>query len=190
MPAVKYTKHVGGSTLSPLQLIVAIDEAGGFAKDGKIPWHFPEDMKHFKQTTTGSACIMGRVTYQDMYDMVIARKSKGNNEEKKKPVHIKEILPKRDSYVVTKTMSGAEGAIVVPDIRAAVEQTEKKAIFVIGGERMFTEALPWVNRIYMTIVKGTYDCDRLFPVNYVQKHFKIATGKKKSPLTFVEYVRK
>ena len=133
---------------------------------------------------------MGRVTYQDMYDMVIARKSKGDDTEKEKPVRIEEILPKRDSYVVTRTMSGAEGATVVPDIRAAVEQTKKNAIFVIGGERMFIEALPWVNRIYMTIVKGTYDCDRFFPVDYVQKHFRIIKGKKKSPLTFMEYVRK
>ena len=178
-------------TMRPLSIIVAVDEAAGFAKDGKIPWHFPEDLKHFKQATTGGACIMGRVTYQDMYDMVIARKSKGDENEKKKPVHIEEILPKRESFVVTNTMGPSiEGATVVPNIRAAVERTSKNAIFVIGGERMFIEALPWVNRIYMTIVKGTYDCDRFFPVDYVQKHFRIVKGKKKSPLTFMEYVRK
>ena len=177
-------------TMRPLNIVIAVDYVGGFAREGKIPWYFPEDLKHFKQTTTGGACIMGRVTYQDMYDMVIARKSKGDEGEKKKPVHIEEILPKRDSYVVTRTMNGAEGATVVPDIRAAVERTSKNAIFVIGGERMFIEALPWVNRIYMTIVKGTYDCDRFFPVDYVQQHFRIIKGKKKSPLTFVEYVRK
>ena len=41
-------------------IIVAFDEQTGFGKDGKIPWHYPRDLKHFKNTTSGAALVMGR----------------------------------------------------------------------------------------------------------------------------------
>lgn len=174
--------------MKPLSLIVAVDEQGGFAKGGIIPWSYPEDLKHFQQVTKGAACIMGRKTYHDMYDMVIARKTKGK--KSKKPVKIEEILPGRECYVVSR-QKNFEGATAVPRLRKAVEITDKRKIFIIGGERIYTEALPFVNHIYMTLVKGEHDCDRFFPIDYVQKHFKITSGKKESDsLLFIEYKRK
>jgi dihydrofolate reductase len=175
--------------MKPLSLIIAVDETGGFSKDGKIPWHFSEDLKHFKLITSRNACIMGRNTYQDIYDMIIARKLK--NSKKDKPVKIEEILPGRECYVISHTLKNVEGATVVPNIRKAVESTKKNKIFIIGGERVYNESLPWVNRVYMSIIKGEYGCDRFFPVNYIYKNFNIVGGKKGSDsLLFVEYRRK
>lgn len=168
--------------MRPLSLIVAVDEHGGFGKDGKIPWHFSEDLKRFKQITKGAACIMGRKTYADMREMVVARK--------KDDKEIKEILPGRDNYVVSKSIIGAEGATVVPNIRKAVELTERREVFVIGGEKMYIEALPWVNKIYMTVVKGDYQCDKFFPIKALNRDFKLTHGKKESDtLSFLEYDR-
>lgn len=184
----QYKGDIG--TMKPLSLIVAVDEDGGFGKGGKIPWNFPEDLKHFRKITNGSACIMGRKTYHDMYDMVVARKTKGNKKEHEKPVKIKEILPGRECYVVSKTLTEVEGATVVPSIRHAVEQTKKQNIFVIGGERIYIEALPTVNRVHMTVVEDRHECDRFFPVDYIHKNFKIIHGKKgKDGLLFVDYTR-
>ena len=59
-----------------VEIIVAVDEDGGFGKDGKIPWHYSEDLKHFKEVTTGHVCIMGRKTYEDMLEMRKARDAK------------------------------------------------------------------------------------------------------------------
>ena len=183
--------NVDAGLMKPLSLIVAVDEHGGFGKDGKIPWHHSEDLKHFQKTTKGAACIMGRKTYHDMYDMVLARKGGSKKKEKKKPVVIKEILPGRECYVVTNSMTDVEGATAVKSIREAVEQTKKRKIFVIGGEKMYIESLPWVNTIYMTVVKGTYECDRFFPVDYVHKNYRIVRGEAGSDsLLFVEYARK
>lgn len=173
--------------MKPLNLIVAVDEMGGFGKEGKIPWNHPEDLKHFQKVTKGAACIMGRKTYLDMYDMVVARKTKGK--KSKKPVKIKEILPGRDSYVVSREKK-FEGVTVVKRIRKAIELTDKQKIFVIGGDRIYNEALPFVNYVYMTLVKGDHKCDRFFPVDYIQRNFKIVGGEKGSnSLLFIEYKR-
>ena len=171
----------------PLSLIVAVDEYGGFGKDGKIPWNYPEDLKRFKKVTNGSACIMGKYTYDDMYDMTLARKKK--SKKKNEIITIDEILPGRESYVVTKT-DKVMGATAVPTIRTALEKTKKNSIFVIGGYRIYVEALPFVNKVYMTLVEGTYQCDRIFPVNYLVKYFKLIKGEKKGKLKFLEYRRK
>ena len=84
--------------MRPMSIIIAVDSDGGFGKDGKIPWNFPEDLKHFQKITKDGICIMGRNTYEDMYNMVIQRrKKKSKKKENSKTVsHIprKPILTK------------------------------------------------------------------------------------------------
>lgn len=183
----KYTmKDVG--LVTPVNIIVAVDETGGFGKDGKIPWHFPEDLKHFQSITKNTTCIMGRKTYQDMLEMVVERKKKKSPKEK--IIKIDEILPGRECFVVSRTLKTVQGATVVPRLRKAMVDATKKEIFVIGGELMYTEALPWTKMIHLTVVKGHYNCDRFFPLDYLDKHFKIAGGKKISDnLLYVKYKR-
>lgn len=181
--------HFAG-TIRPirsLSIAVAVDSASGFGKAGKIPWHFPEDFKHFKETTKGSICIMGRKTYEDMLEMVKVRQ--------KKKKAIKEILPGRTCYVLTRQKDyKAEGAIVASSIMEAVQsiaEEDNRTVFVLGGEKVFLEALPWVDKIHMTIIDGYYNCDRFFPIEYVRTHFAIETAHKgkDEKLSFVNYKR-
>ena len=174
------------TTVPPLSIIVAVDEDGGFGKDGKIPWDIPEDMKHFKEVTSGGICIMGRKTYEDMLNMVKAKRK-----SKKK---LKEILPGRDSFVVTSDADyKAEGATVVRNIRGAIEQLDEsdhREIFILGGYRMFIEALSWTTTIYMSIVKNErYQCDKKFPIEVLNNRYKIVDGKETEKLYFVTYKR-
>jgi dihydrofolate reductase len=168
--------------MQPMAIIVAVDEVGGFGKDGKIPWHFKEDFEHFKQTTMGHPCIMGRKTYEDMRNY----KADVPDEE------IKEILPGRQSFVITRNDNfSAPGATVVGSIRQAVYQLDDNVTaFVLGGEKLFIEALSWVDTIYMTVVNGDYQCDKFFPVNYVVNNFYIAEGKSSNDLKFITYKRR
>jgi len=172
----------------PLSIIVAVDQEGGFGKDGKIPWYFTEDLKHFKKTTKNSVCIMGRKTYEDMLEMVNKR-SDEPLERDKSP-----ILKGRESYVVTSNKDfEAPGATVVHNIRAAIQslaEADKREVFVIGGERMYIEALAYTNTIYMSIVKEkSYDCDRFFPIQVINKKFKQVDGSENDDLMFVKYIR-
>ncbi len=172
--------------MPPLSIIVAVDEEGGFGKNGEIPWKIPEDLKHFKEVTTDGVCIMGRKTYEDMLKMVKARK--------KKDVELDDILPNRKSFVVTSdTDYEPEGATAVTSICKAIEEldeSDKREIFVIGGLRMFIEALSWTTKIYMTIVKNkSFECDRFFPIKVLEQ-FTIVEGSSEKKLYFLTYKRK
>jgi dihydrofolate reductase len=184
-----------------LSIIVAVDEDGGFGKNGKIPWNFSEDLKHFKEITDGNVCIMGRKTYEDMYNMYVERKKisakKDKSKDEQKEIDIiepSEILPNRTSFVVTSNPGyKAPGATVVKNIRGAVEslkEDDSREIFVLGGFRMFIEALSWTDTIYMTVIKNKrYDCDKKFPVDILNKNYKIVDTKQTDELYFLTYKR-
>jgi len=173
----------------PLSIIVGVDAEGGFGKDGKIPWFFPEDLKHFQKTTKGGVCIMGRRTYTDMFEM-IQSKRKDPEGQIDDP-----ILKDRESFVVTSNSDfEAHGATAVAGIYQAIQclkKEDQRPIFVIGGERMYIEALAFTETIYMTVVKGKpYDCDRFFPLQILNKKFEIVNGRETDDLDFLTYKRK
>ena len=167
----------------PIQIIVGVDCEGGFGKDGNIPWHFSEDLKRFKKITDGATCIMGRNTYEDMLEMV---------KKRKKDKDIKELLPNRQCLVVTSDVNIVlEGATRVSSLSDGIKKANKEKIFVVGGEKMYVEALSSTHRVHMTVVKGeAYDCDRFFPVEYLHKHFRITGGEQTNELYFVQYNRR
>lgn len=181
--------------MTPMSIIVAVDHNGGFAKDGKIPWHYPEDLKHFKQTTNNNPCVMGRNTYEELVEYHNERQKK--NEQKGKQIvpidQIDSILPNRDCYVVTNSLTQTPGATPVGSLTKAVNSLDKddnREIFVLGGYRLFVEALSWVEKVYMTVIEKSYNCDRYFPVKFVHDNFKIVDGHKTKRVKFVTYQRK
>lgn len=173
--------------MKQINIIVAVDENGGFGKQGQIPWHFKKDFKHFKDTTKDSVCIMGRKTYEE-----ILEKNKGR---KKK---IKDLLPGRMCYVLSRNteFKPKGNCLRFTNLREAVDAAEKldKQIFVLGGEKLFVEALAWARTIYMTIIEGIYNCDRFFPVKFLTKYYDIVDGQKETEndteLKFITYKRR
>jgi dihydrofolate reductase len=173
--------------IKPLSIVVAVDNAGGFGKDGNIPWHIPEDFKHFKEITKVGICIMGRKTYEDTLAIVKKRQKKKRT--------VEELLPGRDCYVLTRQKDyEAEGAKVAGSLMEAVQDIDEnnnRTVFVIGGEKLFIEALPYVNTIHLTQVDGYYNCDRFFPIGPLMEKFTPETGThgKNKKLRFIEYKR-
>jgi dihydrofolate reductase len=165
-----------------IALIVAVDEVGGFGKEGKIPWHFPEDLSFFKKQTSGNVCVMGRKTYQDLL-----------NYRKKDNKPIDKILPNRESFVVTRNSNfNAPGATVVRSVREALDSLDfqdNRNIYLIGGEKIYISGLSLADKIYMTLIPGNYNCDRHFPIRAMVKKFKLINGKKEGELKFLTYKR-
>lgn len=134
--------------MKPIHLIVAVDEANGFAKDNTIPWTLKKDLRHFKKITSDApdgkqnAVIMGRVTFEQMGMILL-------------PDRINYILSSHPGYV-----DSLEKALIECENNANVHE-----IFIIGGEKVYQEAmaLDRVANIYRTVVQGTYACDRFFP---------------------------
>lgn len=172
-------------SLQPAAIIVAVDELGGFARDKKIPWNYPEDNKFFNETTKGHPCVMGRYTYEEMLQVY---KKKNNSEDDSQ---IETVLPERDCFVVTSDQNyNAPGATVVPSLYGAVrslERDDNRTIFVLGGYHLFVQALPLVDTIYMTVIHKEYKCDRHFPLQYLNDNFRIVDGKQRKRVTFVTY---
>jgi len=113
-------------------------------RDGDLPWHLPEDLRHFKQVTLGKPVIMGRKTWDSLYV---------------KP------LPDRRNIVVTRNpdfrTDGIETAASLEDALGLVAE-EKEAV-VIGGATLFKNAIPVAGRFHLTEVHAKIDGDTFFP---------------------------
>lgn len=135
-------------------IIAAIERFhGGFSYKNDIPWYYPEDFKHFKTVTSGHICIMGRKTYDDI------NKRLGDKA-------VESVLPGRQCFVVSKTLTTLPNATVIPNIRHVenlYDDTDKE-IFIIGGRRLFIEAMAFVNHLHLTFIDKQIECDMFFPI--------------------------
>ncbi len=145
--------------------IFASDLNGGIGKDGKLPWHFSEDMAFFKATTEGSICVMGRKTHDEIYAM---RKDK------------KVLLPKRECLVLT-SQSIEHHATDTYLIRnkESLETFLKnvdKPVFYTGGKSVFEDAMKdsTVDGFYVTTILGTYDCDVHLDLTALKANFELS----------------
>ncbi len=160
-------------------VIVATDHKGGYAKEGKIPWYYPEDFKHFREITTGHICVMGRNTYLDINERL---------GEKAQPL----VLPNRESVVLTTTLKRISNAVIVRSIDELIDCTfhEARTVFFIGGGSIFDEGLKIADEVYLTIIPGDHGCNSLFPMEEVINNFIIESEVvTESGLTFIKYVR-
>ena len=156
-----------------LSLIVAMDKNGLIGNKNTLPWHFKEDLRYFKETTSGHTVVMGRKTFESI------RRSLGGP------------LPNRRNIVFSRTIDRMEDAEVLRDPTAyfsEVRDTDEE-IFVIGGATIYALALPYAKRLYITHVDGEYEGDTHFPdIDF--SLFKKVRGTKSGPLTFTVYERR
>ena len=123
-------------------IIVAIARNHAIGKNNKLLWHLPNDLKHFKDVTTGHTVIMGRKTYDS----------------------VGRPLPKRRNIIVTRQAISIEGCEVVNSIDAALALcANEEEVFIVGGAEIYRQSLHLVNRIYLTIVHQSFDADSYFP---------------------------
>ena len=112
-------------------------------KEGKIPWHLPEDFKWFKQLTIGHRILMGRKTFDSL-----GRRA----------------LPGRISMVVSRTEEGIPGVETVRDLAEIDPRQYKETVFVIGGAQIYAEMLPRCSEVYLSLVNREVEGDAFFPV--------------------------
>jgi len=128
----------------PLAMIVATSLNGVIGVKGDLPWHIPEDLKHFRRNTIGHAIIMGRRTYDS----------------------IGRPLPKRRNIVVTRqTQLTIAGCDVVHSLEEALSlaRQEDEEPRIIGGATLYREAFPQTTRLFLTEVQQVVEGDTHFP---------------------------
>ncbi|MBI2099003.1 dihydrofolate reductase [Candidatus Uhrbacteria bacterium] len=126
-----------------IYIIAAMGRNRVIGKDGKLPWRLPADLKHFKEMTTNNTVVMGRRTYES-----IGRR-----------------LPDRRNIVIsTRKDLIAPGCLVVPSFEAALANIFPAEIaFCIGGSRVYQDALPLAEKMYLTEIDAEFDGDVFFP---------------------------
>lgn len=135
-------------------LIAAVDKNFGMGKNRRLPWHLPIDLRYFYNTTVGhgkNVVIMGRATWESI-------------PLKERP------LNKRNNIVITRNHAysvpkGVEKTSSFEEALKAAERFDPEQIFVIGGSRIFQEAIrhPQCGGIYLTEIEAIFDCDVFFP---------------------------
>ena len=129
--------------MTKLYLVAAVAANGIIGANGKLPWHLPEDLKHFKRVTLGHPVIMGRKTWESL----------------------KGPLPGRENIVITRQPGyEAPGAAVASSLDAALALCAgERVACVIGGTQIFKEALPAASGLIMTEIKQDFPGDTWFP---------------------------
>ncbi len=130
------------STPADITIVVATDNHSGIGIRNTLPWHLPEDLAHFKRTTSGHPIIMGRKTFDS----------------------IGHPLPNRRNIVVTRNSEWQHANIEsVGSLEEAIALVGTQPAFIIGGAQIYQEALRLVNRIIITRIDYSFDCDAHFP---------------------------
>jgi dihydrofolate reductase len=153
--------------------IVAADRNGAIGKGGKLPWHYSADMKFFKATTTGNACVMGYKTWLTL----------------KKP------LPNRLNIVLSRQseIDPQDSVIVCRDVESvlSVAKDLKGDLFVIGGEQVYRSFLPYLEKWIVTEVPLTIeDADAFVPENYLKGFFQTESKNIGEDLIVSVYTRR
>lgn len=159
---------------SRLTIVVATDSRGGIGINNTLPWRLPEDLAHFKRTTSGHPIIMGRKTFDS----------------------IGRPLPNRRNIVVTRNPDWRhDGCDTATSVDAAIALAGDTETFVIGGAQIFTEVLPRADRLIVTEIDKIFDCDTFFPRIDLQQWKEVTRERYHSAqndcdYAFVTYIRK
>ena len=128
-----------------LVIIAAIADNGVIGRGGDLPWRLPEDLKHFKALTRGHAVVMGRRTYES----------------------IGRPLPERRNHVLTRNASWSAAGVTrvasLDDAIAIARDAGEQALFVIGGQAVYRDALDRADRLELTRVHAAMEGDAHFP---------------------------
>ncbi|NSW93162.1 MAG: dihydrofolate reductase [Bacteroidales bacterium] len=160
-----------------IAIIAAVSEDLGIGKDNELLWRIPEDLKRFKQLTSGNTVIMGRKTWMSL------------------PV---KPLPGRRNIVLTdvpnECFECSETAVSVEDALSKCSKDEN--VFVIGGGSVYSQFMPLADRLYITHVHQKAPADVFFPKidlrkwKIIEKSESTISDPGRIPYTYVIYERK
>ena len=128
-----------------LSIIVAIANENVIGKDNKLIWHIPEDLKRFKEITSGHKMIMGRKTFESLG----------------------RILPNRKHIILCNDMKmdiDDENVEILDDISKLDKYIDSdEECFVIGGATIYKLLMPYSNKMYITKINQSFEGDVYFP---------------------------
>jgi dihydrofolate reductase len=162
-----------------LSLIVATDENKLIGNNNQLPWHLPADLAHFKNLTQNNIVVMGRKTYDSL-------------PEQYRP------LPNRKNVIISRNSNlKIANCEVFSSLETIIKAFEDKAkLMIIGGMSIYEQALPLVDKIYLTTIHHKFTGDAFFPKlddnewNEIESIYNEADDNNKYAYTFSILERK
>lgn len=160
-----------------LTAIWAQDEKGLIGNEGTLPWHLPDDLKFFKEKTIHHTIVMGRKTFEGMNS---------------RP------LPDRVTIVMTREQEyQADGVLVMHSPQEVLDYAKNhEDTLIAGGAGIFQAFMPYLDKMYRTVIYDTFKGDVYFPDidwqewQLVESRPGVVDEKNKYPHTFETYIRK
>ena len=111
--------------------------------NNRIPWHLPADFQWFKRTTLGGILVMGRHTFES----------------------IGRPLPGRETFVLSRSLSGIPGVRLVPDLPTLCSElsVDPRPVWICGGADIYRQLLPYCSELLLSLVDSTPEGDAFFP---------------------------
>lgn len=153
--------------------IVAMDEGRVIGDNGALPWHLPEDLRRFARLTKGGTVVMGRRTFDSL------------------PEHARP-LKDRENIVVTRGSGTTlpSSVRVYSDLSALIAEMRSfrdRVFWIIGGEELYRQTLPYWDEAFVTVVDGLHAGDRWMPP--FEADFTLVDSEEGPSCRFLRYVR-
>ena len=145
--------------MATISIIAALGKDRAIGYNNDLISRIPADLRRFRELTTGHPIIMGRKTYDS----------------------IGRPLPNRTNIVITRDEAwSADGVVIAASIEQALEKAKAidgQEVFVIGGGQIYAQALPYADRLYLTLIESNQEGDTFFPpyeAEFTKKTFEQA----------------
>jgi len=152
-----------------LIIVVAHDPNLVIGNNGGLPWRYPEDLKHFKNTTTGATIIMGRGVFDELNNIP---------------------LPGRRNIVLSRSKQ-YDNVDTYTSLEEALDSISEDHAYIIGGGILYRETIDQVDKMIVTLIKKEYEGDTYFPEyrNEIGKSWIETSRRETDDLIFFEYER-
>ena len=152
--------------------IVAVDEHWGIGCRNHLLVSIPADMRYFQEVTTGGVIIAGRKTLESF----------PGGKPLKNRVNI--VLTRQKEYA----LAGAVVTHSVEEVLEAVKDFPEEKVFVVGGESIYHQFLPYCREIHMTRIRFSYEADRFFPDITATGEWELSAESEEQTYYDLEYV--
>jgi dihydrofolate reductase len=156
---------------APVILVLACGKNGQIGLQNGLPWNLPEDLKHFKELTSGHAVIQGRLTFES----------------------IGRPLPGRQNIVISSQLRYLPGVTVAQSLTEAIEKVEEcRKAYIIGGVGVWMEALPIADSVIISEVDYDGEVDVYLPEKFkelLSQRYRLNNLRPKTGFTLSEWLR-
>ncbi len=151
-----------------LTLVAAHDPNLVIGNNGGLPWHYSEDLKHFKNVTLGNTIIMGRGVFEELNETP---------------------LPGRKNIVLS-TSKTYDNVDTYKSLEDALKSVDEEEVFIIGGGVLYRQTINLADRLIITEIKKEYEGDTFFPEyrDDIGTKWKEVSRDNRDNLAFVDYL--